>query len=195
MRVDDQVRQLLTDFADRTTGGGVNGFDVDEDVARGRRAVRRGRRSAALLVAGVVGVVALTAGVLVDRLSGSTSTQYADQPEVMLADKPGSWGGIGCKLSPSGWRAVAQKTGYAALIAPGSSGQLVLRTASEADDIEAVTAVREPGRIVHLGWYAEGDRVAQTKLGDTWLIVRLPPDGQGWNDTVLLRFVDSCTVR
>lgn len=192
MRVDDEVRRLLTDFADRTV---ADGFDVDDDVARGRRALRRGRRSGALLAAGVVAAVALTAGILVDRLSGSTSTLYADQPEVMLAETPGSWGGISCKLSPSGWRVVAQKTGYAALTAPGSSGQLVLRTASKADNIEAGTAVREPGRIVRLGWYAEGDRVAQTKLGDTWLIVRLPPDAQGWNDTVLLRFVDSCTVR
>ena len=190
--MDDEVRRLLTDFADRTAGGDV---DVADDVARGRRALRRSRRSAALLTAAVLGVGALATGIVVDRLGDSSSTQFADQPAVQLAETPGSWGGIGCGLSPSGWRPVAQKTGYAALVAPGVSGQLVLRTASKADSIEGVTAVREPGRIVHLGWYAEGDRVAQTKLGDTWLIVRLPPEGQGWNDTVLLRFVDSCTVR
>ena len=190
--MDDEVRRLLTDFADRTAGGDV---DVADDVARGRRALRRSRRSAVLLTAAVLGVVALATGIVVDRLGESSSTQFADQPAVLLAETPGSWGGIGCELSPSGWRPVAQKTGYAALVAPGVSGQLVLRTASKADSIEGVTAVREPGRIVHLGWYAEGDRVAQTKLGDTWLIVRLPPEGQGWNDTVLLQFVDSCTVR
>lgn len=192
MRVDDEVRRLLTDFADRTAGGE---FDVADDVARGRRALRRTRRSVALITAAVVVALALTTGIVVEWLSGSTSTEFADQPAVMLAETPGSWGGIGCALTPSGWRPVAQKTGYAALTAPGSTARLVLRTAAKADSIEGVTAVREPGRVVHLGWYAEGDRVAQTKLGDTWLIVRLPPEGQGWNDAVLLRFVDSCTVR
>jgi hypothetical protein len=212
--VDDEVRRLLADFADRAVGD-QPAADVDEDVARGRRALRRvrlRRRTAGVLTAATaVAAVALTGGPMRwfatdDPIAGvaPASTNPASTPgtaTVTLTKGATTSGVIGCDLTPAGWRSQPAKAGYAVLAPPvtrtdgkAMDGELVLHTAPAADHILRVSAVRQPGRIVHLGWYAAGERVAQTKLGDTWLIVRAPRGGAGWNDTALLRFVGSCSL-
>jgi hypothetical protein len=214
--VDDEVRRLLADFADRAIGD-QPAADVDEDVARGRRAVRRVRLRLAtagvLAAAAAVGAVVVTGGPL--RWFAADSPPVGASPasptptgaSVTLTKGLTTSGVIGCELAPAGWRPQPTKPGYAVLAPPaartdakgtdgkGTDGKLVLHTSPDADRILRVSAVRQPGRIVHLGWYENGDRVAQTKLGDTWLIVQVPRGGAGWDDTALLRFVESCSLR
>jgi hypothetical protein len=209
--VDDEVRRLLADFADRAVGD-QPAADVDEDVARGRRAVRRVRlrlAAAGVLAAAVaVGAVAVTGGPL--RWFAADSPPVGASPasptptgaSVTLTKGITTSGVIGCELAPAGWRSQPTKPGYAVLAPPAARAdakvtddKLVLHTSPEADRILRVSAVRQPGRIVHLGWYENGDRVAQTKLGDTWLIVQVPRGGAGWDDTALLRFVGSCSLQ
>ena len=209
--MDDEVRRLLADFAARAAGD-QPAPDVDDDVARGRRAVRRVRLRLAtagvVVVAAAVVAVALTGGPL--RWFAADGPPVGARPasppptlaSVTLTKGLTTSGVIGCELTPAGWRSEPTKPGYAVLAPPTAptddkvmDDNLVLHTSPDADRILLVSAVRQPGRIVHLGWYENGERVAQTKLGDTWLIVQVPRGGAGWDDTALLRFVESCSVR
>ncbi len=209
--MDDEVRRLLADFADRAAGD-QPAPDVDEVVARGRRAVRRVRLRLAtggvVVLAAAVAAVALTGGPLrwfaadSPPVGASPASPASTAAGVTLTKGVTTSGVIGCELTPAGWRSEPTKPGYAVLAPPAAGtddkvmdDKLVLHTSPDADHILRVSAVRQPGRIVHLGWYENGERVAQTKLGDTWLIVQVPRGGGGWDDTALLRFVESCSVR
>jgi hypothetical protein len=209
--VDDEVRRLLADFADRAAED-KPAADVEEDVVRGRRAMRRVR-----VRLGLAGVVAVAAAIAAVALTGGPMRWFAagDPPvgagpapttpttaSVTLTKGLTTSGVIGCELAPAGWHSQATKAGYAVLAPPTArtdgkvmAGKLVLHTSPDADHILRVSAVRQPGRIVHLGWYEDGERVAQTKLGHTWLIVRVSRGGAGWDDAALLRFVESCSLR
>jgi hypothetical protein len=227
---DERVRKLLTDFADRAVGDHPVA-NVEADVTRGRRALRRlrmRRRTAGVLVgAAAVAAVAATGGpgswfagdgpqVASDAPGATQQTQAAsarpqpaatrvlEQPvaRVVLAKNSARWSEVGCGLAPAGWHAQRSLPRHVVLAPPYSSssdgrdlnGKLVLRSAEVADQFLKPTPHHQPGRLVFLGWYAAGERAAQVKLGEDWLIVRLPRGGAGWNDSTLLRLVGSCNV-
>ncbi|MGH3465186.1 MAG: hypothetical protein ACRDP9_27280 [Kribbellaceae bacterium] len=233
---DEQVRKLLTDFADRAVSDHP-AADVEADVTRGRRALRRlrvRRRTAGVLVcAAAVAAVAATGGpgswfagdgpqVASDAPGATQQTQQTKQTQaasarpqpaatrvleqplerVVLAKNSARWSGVGCGLAPAGWHAQRSLPQQVVLAPPYSSnsdgrdlnGKLVLRSAEVADPFLKPTPHQQPGRLVFLGWYAAGERAAQVKLGEDWLIVRLPRGAAGWNDATLLRLVGSCTV-
>ncbi len=226
---DEQVRRLLADFADRAVGEHPPG-DVEDDVARGRRALRRlrmRRRTAGVLVgAAAIAAVAVTGGPgawfagrdtdpppVAGRQStprparpapASTMapTTYRIAPPVVLARNTARWPDVGCGLAPAGWHAQPSLPRQVVLAPPYSSssdgrdlnGKLVLRRADVADRFVKATPHHQPGKLVFLGWYAAGERAAQVKLGEDWLIVRVPRGAPGWDDKTLLRMVGSCTV-
>jgi hypothetical protein len=59
--------------------------------------------------------------------------------------------------------------------------------------LSGVRAVESGGKVFHLGT-AGGREVGQVELGGSWLVARLPVEHQDWNDELVRRFLDSCTV-
>ena len=114
---------------------------------------------------------------------------------VVLVRNTAKWPGISCGLAPSGWNtriATAQTVVLAAPAGAAARGKIELRTADAADRLLQVSAVRAPGRLVFLGLYASGDRGAQLKQGDSWVILRVPRGQAGWADPVVVRLMASC---
>jgi hypothetical protein len=224
----DDVKRLLEQFADRAVDG-LPPADVDADVARGRRALRRIR--ARRRVTGVLCVAAATTAVLVvgDQAKwwGGGGTEVATEPAapetssaapseakpvqteqtvstygaavVRLVVNKQSWPGIGCGLAPQGW--TAQSAGGRVVLSPPSvrtsdtqaSDQLELFGADQPESLSNLRAVETGGKVFHIG-SSGGREIGQVKLGERWLVAKLPVGHQGWTDELLRRFLDSCTL-
>lgn len=221
--MDDDVKRMLTEFADRAVGE-LPPADVDADVARGRRALfrlRYRRRGAAVL--GVVAAATLavaignplrwwdrepptagappTASTPAGPASGPevTPTTYSLPAPVALVANRQAWPVVSCQLAPAGWR--AQSADGAVVLAPAhlatarKSDLLVMRSSEQPDRLTAIKAVPGSGRVVHLGQAVSGERVGQVKLGERWMVVALPAVEYGWTDATLLRLISSCSLR
>ncbi|ONI77442.1 hypothetical protein BWI15_02700 [Kribbella sp. ALI-6-A] len=228
----DDVKRLLEQFADRTADG-LPPADVDADVARGRRALRRIK--ARRRVTGVLCVAAATTAVLVAgdqtqwwgggetevatdattpppkpsaATAGSAAPSTAtdggkvttfSKAGVQLVSNPEPWNSIACTLSPRGWTASPRTDGKRVVLTPPSArtaeaaAQLELFAADAPQSLSGVRAVESGGKVFHLG-NVDGRAVGQVELGGSWLIARLPIEHQDWNDDLVRRFLDSCTV-
>ncbi|GAA1562555.1 hypothetical protein [Kribbella lupini] len=229
----DDVKRLLEQFADRAVDG-LPPADVDADVTRGRRALRRIK--ARRRVTGVLCVAAATTAVLVvgdqgewwsggeaEVASDAPATQPQPQPEsattgsatpsgakeetfstytataVQLVANPKPWNSIGCTLAPLGWAAAPQGAAQRVVLTPPSartadtSAQLELFTAPEPQPLSRIRAVESGGKVFHVG-STGGREVGQVRLGDSWLVAKLPIEHQDWNDDLVRRFLGSCTV-
>ncbi|WP_432938479.1 hypothetical protein ACQPXM_27380 [Kribbella sp. CA-253562] len=227
----DDVKRLLEQFADRTADG-LPPADVDADVARGRRALRRIK--ARRRVTGVLCVAAATTAVLVAgdesqwwgggetevatdattpqpsaATSGSAAPSTAaddgdkvatfSMARVQLVTNPKPWNSIACTLTPQGWTAAPRSDAKRVVLTPPSArtaeaaAQLELFAADAPQPLSGVRAVQSDGKVFHLG-NAGGREVGQVELGGNWLVARLPIDHQDWNDDLVRRFLDSCTV-
>ncbi|MGC4943072.1 hypothetical protein [Kribbella sp. DT2] len=233
----DDVKRLLEQFADRAVDG-LPPADVDADVSRGRRALRRIR--ARRRVTGVLCVAAATTAVLVvgdqgewwgggeaevatDAATTQAQPQTQPQPEsatagsaapsvtkeetfstysatvVQLVTNPKPWNGIGCKLTPLGWTAAPQNADQRVVLTPPSArtadtgSQLELFTAPEPQPLSGIRAVESGGKVFHVG-STGGREIGQVQLGESWLVAKLPIEHKDWNDDLVRRFLDSCTV-
>lgn len=92
----DDVKKLLTDFADRAVDG-IPAADVDADVARGRRALLRIR--ARRRVTGVLCIAAASAAVL--AVGNQIKWWGAGQSEVAGGSKEGAPAAAGAESSPT----------------------------------------------------------------------------------------------
>jgi hypothetical protein len=232
----DDVKRLLEQFADRAVDG-VPPADVDADVARGRRALRRIK--ARRRVTGVLVVAAATTAVLAvgdhEKWWGGGATEVATKPAtpdsqsaaptaqaspaapsaqaspaetdetmslfsgptVHLVANQQTWISVGCTLAPEGWS--AQATADRVVLTPPSartadvSARLELFPSDQPQSLSGIRAVETGGKVFHVG-STGGREVGQVKLGDRWLVARLPVEHQDWTDDVVRRFLDSCTV-
>jgi hypothetical protein len=225
----DEVKKLLEQFADHTVDG-LPPADVDADVVRGRRALRRiGVRRG---VAGVLCAAAVTTAVLIvgnqadwwvggeaevatesvtpsvpggspsptpaatPAQSGETMSMY-DAPMVQLVANKQNWIPISCTLVPQGW--TATPGGERVVLTPPTvrtsdpAARLELFAAAEAQRLTGIRATEAGGKVFHLG-SLDGRAVGQVKLGDRWLVARLPVEHQDWTDELVQRFLNSCTL-
>ncbi|ADB33736.1 hypothetical protein Kfla_4719 [Kribbella flavida DSM 17836] len=230
----DDVKRLLEQFADRSVDA-LPPADVEADLTRGRRALRRiraRRRVTGVLCAAAATAAALVAGEQAQWRSGGEAEVATDAPApapetalgvvsagsptpavptsasmgtpsllsdsaVQLVSNGRSWNSIGCTLVPQGWTAAAGAervvlTPPSARTADATS-QLELFAADQSQPLSGVRAVEASGRVIHLG-STGGRAVGQVKLGERWLVVRLPAAHQAWNDETLRRFLGSCTI-
>ncbi|TDO34269.1 hypothetical protein EV643_12854 [Kribbella sp. VKM Ac-2527] len=225
----DEVKKLLEQFADHTVDG-LPPADVDADVVRGRRALRRIRARRG--VAGVLCAAAVTTAVLIvgnqadwwvggeaevatesatpsvpgvrpsptaaatPAQSGETMSMY-DAAVVQLVTNKETWNPISCTLVPQGW--TATPGGERVVLTPPSvrtsdtAAGLELFGAAEAQRLTGIRATEADGKVFHLG-SLDGRAVGQVKLGDRWLVVRLPVEHQDWTDELVQRFLNSCTL-
>ncbi|HET6298210.1 MAG TPA: hypothetical protein VFG33_32840 [Kribbella sp.] len=226
----NDVKSLLEEFADRAVAG-LPPADVDADVVRGRRALRRIR--ARRRVTGVLCIAAASAAVLVvgnqakwwdkgeaevatdspdaDAQTGQTPTAAASSAPsddtmslysgsaLALVANGQAWSTIDCKLAPEGWTPETPVTADRVVLTPPSvrtsdtDAKLELSAADESQSLTAVRAIGSGATVVHVG-QASGRQVGQIKLGERWLVVKLPVDVQQWTDDVVARFLESCTV-
>lgn len=142
----DEVKRLLEQFADKAVLNAPP-VDVDADVARGRRALRRiraRRRTAGVLCAAATIALIVAAGnparwfaggdpgVATDEptpaatlpptaaTSGGPSLYMASAPPVVLVANHRAWPGlVQCKLVPAGWRQASARSGAVELAPPG----------------------------------------------------------------------------
>ncbi|WP_158291116.1 hypothetical protein [Kribbella antiqua] len=127
--MDEDIKKLLEGFADRTADG-LPPADIDADVARGRRALRRIKRRRR--VTGVLCVAAVSAAVLAignqvkwwnngtsevatgeaektagptpsPTANGETMSMFATGAAVELVANKQTWNTIGCSLAPKNW--------------------------------------------------------------------------------------------
>ena len=231
----DEVKKLLEQFADHTVDG-LPPADIDADVVRGRRALRRIRARRG--VAGVLCAAAVTAAVLIvgnqadwwvggeaevatesvtpsvpggsprpspaapatpgvtPAQSGETMSMY-DAPAVQLVANKQIWMPISCTLVPQGW--TATPGGERVVLTPPSvrtldtAARLELFAAAEAQRLTGIRATEADGKVFHLG-SLDGRAIGQVKLGDRWLVARLPVEHQDWSDELFQRFLNSCTL-
>jgi hypothetical protein len=236
----DDVKRLLTEFADQAVDG-IAPVDVDADVARGRRALRRikaRRRVTGVLCAAAVTTAVLaignqvkwwggsdtevatgtedpgkpaeagTGGVAADRgdatpaappTQGSETLSTFGSPVVELVANKQQWSAIGCTLAPLGWTPVTPIATDRVVLTPPSArtsdtdAKLELRSATEALSLQNVRTSEDSGKRFHIGTIA-GRQTTQVSLGDKWLIAQLPVGDKDWNDTLVIRFLASCTV-
>jgi hypothetical protein len=231
----DDVKRLLEQFADRAVDG-LPPADVDADVTRGRRALRRIK--ARRRVTGVLCVAAATTAVLAvgnqvkwwnggeaevatdatapaqtqpqpsAATAGSAAPSSADKDEtfstysaavVQLVTNARPWNAIGCTLTPLGWTAAPQSATKRVVLTPPSARtadtamQLELFTAAEPQPLSGIRAVETGGKVFHVG-STGGREVGQVQLGDSWLVAKLPIEHQDWNDDLVRRFLNSCSV-
>jgi hypothetical protein len=229
----DDVKRLLEQFADRAVDG-LPPADVDADVSRGRRALRRIR--ARRRVTGVLCVAAATTAVLVvgdqgqwwgggeaEVATDAATTQSRPVPQsatagsatpsgtkdetfstysatvVQLVTNPKPWNSIGCTLAPLGWTASPQSAAKRVVLTPPSARtadtatQLELFTAAEPQPLSGIRAIESGGKVFHVG-STGGREIGQVQLGQSWLVAKLPIEHQDWNDDLVRRFLDSCTV-
>jgi len=225
----DEVKKLLEQFADHTVDG-LPPADVDADVVRGRRALRRIRARRG--VAGVLCAAAVTAAVLIvgnqadwwvggeaevatesvtpsvpggsprptalatPAQSGETMSMF-DAPVVQLVANKQTWIPMSCTLVPQGW--TATPGAELVVLTPPSvrtsdtAARLELFAAAESQRLTGIRATEVGGKVFHLG-SLDGRAVGQVKLGDRWLVARLPVEHQDWTDELVQRFLNSCTL-
>jgi hypothetical protein len=225
----DEVKKLLEQFADRTVDG-LPPADVDADVVRGRRALRRIRARCG--VAGVLCAAAVTTAVLIvgnqadwwvggeaevatesttpsvtgvqpsptvspkAAESGETMSLY-DTSAVQLVANKQTWNPISCTLVPQGWTATA--SAERVVLTPPSvrtsdtAARLELFAAAESQRLTGIRATEAGGKVFHVG-SLDGRAVGQVKLGERWLVARLPVEHQDWTDDLVQRFLGSCTI-
>ena len=149
----DEVNRLLEQFADHVDDmvavTGAPPVDVDADVARGRRALRRVR--ARRRTVGVLCVAAATAlvvaignparwwaegdaGVATDHSTPAVTPTRSPSatarpslfsvsaPPVTLVSNSRAWPGLDCRLVPAGWRQQSARAGYVVLAPPVPTG-------------------------------------------------------------------------
>ena len=126
--MNEDIKKMLEGFADRTADG-LPPADIDADVARGRRALRRIKRrrrvtgvlcaaavSAAVLAVGnqvkwwnngtsevATGETEKTSATPSPTASDETMSMFATGAAVELVANKQSWNTIGCSLAPKNW--------------------------------------------------------------------------------------------
>ncbi|MEV6288445.1 hypothetical protein [Kribbella sp. NPDC051770] len=140
--------------------------------------------------------------------AGSATPSAADSDETMstysaavveLVGNAKPWNAIGCTLTPAGWTAAPQAAAKRVVLTPPSARtadtamQLELFAAAEPQPLSGIRAVETGGKVFHVG-STGGREVGQVRLGESWLVAKLPIEHQDWNDDLVRRFLDSCTV-
>ena len=117
--------------------------------------------------------------------------------ELVANAKP--WSTVACTLVPQGWTPQTPVAADRVVLTPPSvrksdeQAKLVLRSATAAQSLSSVRVTQAGGKTFHIGT-AAGREVGQVKLGDRWLVVQLPAQHPEWNDSLLQRFMASCTL-
>jgi hypothetical protein len=126
-------------------------------------------------------------------------TTFSSATVVQLVSNPKPWNSIGCTLTPLGWAAAPQGATKRVVLTPPSArtadtaAQLELFTATEPQPLSGIRAVESGGKVFHVG-STGGREVGQVRLGDSWLVAKLPIQHQDWNDDLVRRFLASCSV-
>jgi hypothetical protein len=216
----DQVKKLLTEFADRAVDG-VPPADVDADVARGRRAllrIRARRRVAGVLCIAAAATAVLAIGNHSDWWEGETEVAtrpgdvtpavspskseetmsvFAGPAAIELVPNKQRWSMVGCTLAPRGWTPEQPAAADRVVLTPPSArtsdeDKLVLRSAPAAQQLPSVRVIQTGGKVFQIGT-AGGRELGQVQLGDRWLVVQLPVQHPDWTDDLLQRFMGSCS--
>ncbi|WP_145814803.1 hypothetical protein [Kribbella amoyensis] len=223
------MKRLLEQFADQSVDG-LPPADVDADVARGRRALRRikaRRRTTGVLCIAAATTAVLVAGNQAKWWDGGEAEVATDQapPPATSAPQPGeakpaqtpatmsmysdqvlrltanrqAWSGVSCTLTPQGW--TAEPTGDRVVLNPPSvrtsdtdtAAQVELSRSDQPQSLSGIRVTEQDGKVFHVG-SSGGREIGQVKLGERWLVAKLPVEHQDWTDDLVRRFLDSCTL-